>query len=176
MSEETKQPPPRRMVVVVGVDLSDVSGHLLARARDLVRSVDNAELHLVHVIPDPLLWAAEPPHRSVLDTRPQMGLARQRLQLLCDSVLKDSRARIILHTPVGRTADEVTRIARQVGADIIVVEMHERAGLRRVFHHSVVARITRTAPCSVLAIRDPSRVASQTRARQPEMASRAASS
>jgi hypothetical protein len=54
--------------------------------------------------------------------------------------------------------------------------MHERAGLRRVFHHSVVARITRTAPCSVLAIRDPSRVASQTRARQPEMASRAASS
>ncbi len=176
MSEETKQQPARRMVVVVGVDLSNVSGHLLARARDLVRSIESAELHLVHVIPDPLLWAAEPPHPSILDTRPQTDLARQKLQQLCDSVLKECRARIVLHTPVGRTADEISRIARESGADIIVVEMHERGGLRRVFHHSVVARITQTAPCSVLAIRDPSsRVASQARARQPEMGSRAAS-
>jgi nucleotide-binding universal stress UspA family protein len=174
MSEETKHQPTKHMVVVVGVDLSDVSGHLLARARDLVRSIDNAELHLVHVIPDPLLWAAEPPHPSVLDTRPQAELAQLKLQQLCDSIMKGSRARVVLHTPVGRTADQITRVAREARADIIVVEMHERGGLRRVFHHSVVARITQTAPCSVLAIRDPARAAPQARARQPEMGSRAA--
>ena len=50
---------------------------------------------------------------------------------------------------------ELTRIARETAADIIVVEVHDHPP--RVFHHSVVARIARTAPCSVLAIRKPAR-------------------
>ena len=50
MSEETKREERRRIVLVVGLDLSDVSEHLLLTARNLVRSVDEAELHLVHVV------------------------------------------------------------------------------------------------------------------------------
>src|SRR4029077_517341 len=42
--------PRTRLVLVVGVDLSEVSPHLLATARSLVRSVDEAEMHVVHVV------------------------------------------------------------------------------------------------------------------------------
>jgi len=159
MNEELKNDPPKRMVVVVGIDLSEVSAHLLARARDLVRSIDDADLHLVHVVVDPLRWAAGPVHPSLLDTHPQVDLAQEKLHQLSNSVLGTSRAQVFLHTPVGNAADQITRLAREVHADIIVVEMHERSGLQRVFHRSSVPRITQTAPCSVLAIRDPVRVA-----------------
>jgi nucleotide-binding universal stress UspA family protein len=151
------------MVVVVGVDLSDVSEHLVARTRDLVRRVDDPELHIVHVVPGPLPWVpvdSTMPSAIATISRAETSRAeeaRQDLQALCDAVLEGSRARVILHTPVGRPADEINRIARQVGADVIVVEVHDHHRMRRVFHHSVVARIARNGPCSVLAIRDPAR-------------------
>jgi nucleotide-binding universal stress UspA family protein len=147
------------MVVVVGVDLSDVSEHLLSRARDLVCRVDDAALHIVHVMPVPLSWVpvdSTLPSAAIATTS-RVEEARRDLQALCDAVLEGSRARVVLHTPVGRAADEIIRIARQVGADVIVVEVHDHHGMSRMFHHSVVARIARNGPCSVLAIRDPAR-------------------
>src|SRR5258708_4756014 len=50
MSKETNHGATGRTVVVTGVDLSDVSEHLLAKVRDLVRSPQDAELHVVHVV------------------------------------------------------------------------------------------------------------------------------
>ena len=160
MSQETKREGGSHMVVVVGIDLSEVSEHLLSRARDLVRSVDDAALHVVHVVPGPLPWV---PVDSALPSAVAIASraedAQRDLQGICGAVLQGLRARVALHTPIGRPADELTRIAREVAADLIVVEVHDHDRLRRVFHHSVVARIARTGPCSVLAIRDPARVA-----------------
>jgi nucleotide-binding universal stress UspA family protein len=146
------------MVVVVGLDLSDVSEHVLARARDLLRSIDDAELHVVHVIQPPSLghMLVQPVRATGNGTSDNTESARRQLQGFCDTVVPRSKAQVVLHTPVGRPADELTRIARETAADIIVVEVHDHT--RRVFHHSVVARIARSAPCSVLAIRDPERV------------------
>ncbi|HEY8091933.1 MAG TPA: universal stress protein, partial [Polyangiaceae bacterium] len=74
---------------------------------------------------------------------------------LWDSLARGSKARVVVHTPVGRAANELTRIAREVGADVIVLEAHARGASRRIFHRSLLARVTRTAPCSVLALRGP---------------------
>jgi hypothetical protein len=62
-----------------------------------------------------------------------------------------------VHTPIGDAAEELTRIAAEVGADMVVVEAHEHGASkpRRVFHRSMLARITTTAPCTVLTIRRP---------------------
>jgi nucleotide-binding universal stress UspA family protein len=160
MGEASKREVRSHMIVVVGVDLSDVSEHVLARACDLLRSIDDAELHVVHVVqPHPLRQLLlEPMRPAGAGTHPDSESARRRLQAICDSVVSRTQARVFLHTPVGRPADELTRIARETAADIIVVEVHEHT--RRVFHHAVVARIARTAPCSLLAIRDPERTAS----------------
>ena len=158
MNQDSKHEAPSRMVVVVGVDLSDVSEHLMARARDLVCRVDNAELHVVHVMQSPLPWVpVDSMMPSAVAMAPHTEEAKRDLQGLCDAVLEGSHARVILHTPVGRAPDEITRIAREVGADVIVVEVHDHRGMRRFLHHSVVASIARNGPCSVLAIRDPAR-------------------
>ncbi len=50
MKADTERPKPSRIVLVVGVDLSDVSEHLLAQARALIGPVDEAETHVVHVV------------------------------------------------------------------------------------------------------------------------------
>jgi nucleotide-binding universal stress UspA family protein len=157
MIETGKREARSHMVVVVGVDLSDVSEHVLARARDLVRSIDDAELHVVHVVePQPLrhlVFESLRPANTGARSDPEHALGE--LQGFCESSLPGSRERVVLHTPVGRPADELARIALKTAADIIVVEVHDHP--RRVFHHAVVARLARIAPCSVLAIRDPGR-------------------
>jgi len=156
MSEEGKRER-SRIVLVVGVDLSDVSEHLLGKARDLVHSVDDAELHVVHVVhPEPLRERLSEPIRSegVAWRARVTHYARWELQRLCERIVHGSNARFTMHTPVGRAADELARIARDVGADVIVVEAHDHAHTRGMFHRSVVARIAATAPCSVLTIRD----------------------
>jgi universal stress protein A len=145
------------MVVVVGVDLSDVSKHVLMTARDLVRSIDDAELHVVHVVEPPPFghFVLESLRPTDLSARADRDLVRRQLEGFCESSLPGSRERVVLHTPVGRPADELSRVARETAADIIVVEVHDHP--IRVFHHAVVARLARNAPCSVLAIRDRAR-------------------
>jgi hypothetical protein len=157
MVETQKREGRSHMVVVVGVDLSDVSEHVLARARDLLRSIDDAELHVVHVVePQPFQRLVLESLRSTdAGARSDPECARRELQGFCESSVPGSREHVVLHTPVGRPANELARIALKTAADIIVVEVHEHA--LRVFHHAVVARLTRIAPCSVLAIRDPRR-------------------
>jgi nucleotide-binding universal stress UspA family protein len=157
MSEET-QTQLSHIVVVVAVDLSDVSEHLLAKARDLVRSVDEAELHVVHVVrPESLRERlTEPVGSRGTSTQALAQSAQWELEQLCRTVVEGSRARWVVHTPVGRAAAEVTRVAREIGADIIVLEVHDHAR-RRIFHRSVAARIAEMATCSVLAIRERKR-------------------
>jgi nucleotide-binding universal stress UspA family protein len=164
MNQQQSSPNLSHIMVVVGVDLSDVSEHLLAQTRDLVRSVDDAELHVVHVVrPESLRERlTEPMGSEGNSTRALADSAKWELEQLCESVVQGSGARWIVHTPVGRTADEITRVARDVGADIIVLEAREH-DRPRPFHRSVVARIVRTAGCSVLTIRDPKRASSPPR-------------
>lgn len=147
--------PLTRLVLVVGVDLSDVSAHLLATARSLVRSVDEAELHVVHVVHSESLVQrlAEPTGSVGLADRAQTESARFELERLCGVIVQGAAIRVVVHTPVGHPAQEINRIASEVGAGIIVIEAHDPSSPRRLLHRSVVARIARTAPCSVLTVR-----------------------
>jgi nucleotide-binding universal stress UspA family protein len=153
---QNAQHQPNRIVLVVGLDLTELSEHLLAKARDLVASAENAELHVVHVVrPLPLRERlGEPVHSEEgPETRALKEAARYELASLCRRIVESSPARWTVHVRVGRTADQLARVAKQVGADFVVVEAHDRAVMHRMFHRSVVARIARCAPCSVLTIR-----------------------
>jgi nucleotide-binding universal stress UspA family protein len=144
-----------RVVVVIGVDLSDVSEHLLQTARDLVRQVDEPDLHVVHVVrPDPLPTRLAVPLQSMhIAERANLESANWELERLCRSILGGGRGNVTIHTPVGGAADELIRIATEVKADVVVIEAHERAGRRHLLGRSVVARIAARAPCSVVAVR-----------------------
>jgi nucleotide-binding universal stress UspA family protein len=68
-----------------------------------------------------------------------------------------------VHIPVGHPAVELTRVANRVRADLVVLEPHghEKLAFRKLFRRSLVARIARNAPCTVLAIRKPRPVAEE---------------
>lgn len=160
---ETEQP--SRIVLVVGVDLTNVSEHLLAQTRALIRPVDEAEVHVVHVVsPEPpFLRLVRPRDAKDAGAVYEVERAQAVLERLSNSLGRSPRTRVIVHTPVGAAADELARVAAEVGADILVIEAHEHDGRDplRVFRRSVVKHIASAAPCTVLTIRRPRRLAGE---------------
>jgi nucleotide-binding universal stress UspA family protein len=55
----------------------------------------------------------------------------------------------------GDQATEILRVARKVGADLIVMGTHGRSMLPRLLMGSVAERVVRAAPCPVLTVRVP---------------------
>jgi nucleotide-binding universal stress UspA family protein len=161
MSAQAQDQQPSRIVIVVGVDLSNVSEHLLEKTRSLLRPVDEAEVHVVRVIrPEPpllrLVRPKEEPHAGVVH---EVESAQRALERLSASLVHNPQTRVIIHTPIGSPPVELARIAAEVGADLIVIEAHEHDGREphRVFHRSVADVIASTAPCTVLTLRTPRR-------------------
>jgi nucleotide-binding universal stress UspA family protein len=153
---------PSRVVLVVGVDMSSVSEHLLTQTRALIRPVDEAEIHVVHVVsPEPpFLRLVRPTDEKDAGAVYEVERAQLVLERLSAALVHNDKTRVIVHTPVGAAADELARIAEEVSADILVIEAHEHDGHEpfRVFHRSVVDHIASTAPCTVLTIRRPHRL------------------
>jgi nucleotide-binding universal stress UspA family protein len=150
--------PPHRLVLLVGIDLTEVSEHLLMTTRRLIGSGEDVVLHVVHVVHKESLQTRlnEPITSPPTDSAESVGhvaAARFELEALCRRVVDGSKAEVIVHTPVGDPSDELARIAREIGASIVVVEAHDRPWRARLFHRSVAARIGREAPCSVLTVR-----------------------
>ena len=157
MTAAASQGKKNRIVLIVGLDFDDTSEHLLRSVRALTRGADEAELHLVHVvhaetvserISEPIAspWAGE---------RGRVRIAQWEMERLCEAVDTGTAAHVVVHTPTGRPVAELTRLAREVGADAIVVEAHDQhpSGPRHFFHRSVAAGLARSAPCSVLTVR-----------------------
>src|SRR4029077_8709598 len=104
-----------RVVLVVGVDLTDISEKLVATARDLVRFALEAELHVVHVVaPESLAMRLQEPLGAVgIADRANIESAQFLLNRLREGILGSADLRVIVHTPVGATARELVRIARE---------------------------------------------------------------
>ncbi len=49
--------------------------------------------------------------------------------------------------------DAIARMAKRIGADLVVVGTHGRTGLARVALGSVAERVVALAPCPVLTVR-----------------------
>ena len=60
-------------------------------------------------------------------------------------------------TSVGHTADEITQIAKEKGADLVVSATHGRSGLKRLILGSVTERLMRTLPCPMYIVRSMER-------------------
>jgi nucleotide-binding universal stress UspA family protein len=178
MNANTLSEQPSRIVLVVGIDMSSVSEHLLAQVRGLLGRADEAEVHVVHVVP------AEPPYLRLVRPKDEKDAgavyavehAQVALERLCASLGNDPQTRVFMHTPVGDAAGQLARVAADVGADILVIEAHEHDSRDplRVFRRSVADHTASTAPCSVLTIRQPRGAAPESMPERP--VSRAADS
>lgn len=156
MDVEVQERTRARAVVVVGVDLNDSSEHLWATARDLVCSYSDMELHVVHVVAHerlPKRLVRAPDLRRAKDALASGEAVKERVERLCREISLRKGARLVIHTPVGDASRELIRVAREVGADVIVLEAPDRSEARSIFARSAVGRIATAAPCSVLTVR-----------------------
>jgi len=150
--------------VVVGVDFSDYSQIALDAAID---QSGDGELHALCVLDLPASRLSKGPPLSIQEasaTLTQVVEAR-----LTEKAGQAGKLRAFIHIRLGVPARELADLAREVGADLLVVGTHGRRGMRRLFLGSVAERVLRAAPCPVLVARAPA-VAGREVAPEPELA------
>ncbi|HET9622024.1 MAG TPA: universal stress protein [Kofleriaceae bacterium] len=138
-------------LILVPTDFSDRATAALDYAVDLAAAL-GARLCLAHVV-------------SVADTPSEYGLsmtaamiekACERQHARLDELSAARAGRATFAPGVITTGDpraEIEHVARQVGADLIVMGTRGRRGLPRLVLGSVAETVLRVAPCPVLLVR-----------------------
>lgn len=112
-----------------------------------------AELHLLHVLQDPIAvlpesgFAVAPPTVNLPELT---AAADQGLAAIAAAEPGKAGPRVIRN---GLPAEEIVRYATEAGIDLIVLGTHGRTGLAHVLLGSVAEKVVRKAPCGVLTVR-----------------------
>jgi nucleotide-binding universal stress UspA family protein len=137
--------------ILVPIDLDDPAPQLIDYAIALAAKLD-AGIHLLHVVPWPLIGAEIP----VALTEAAMGDIMKRKQQELDQIVAAHTGKVPIGLAVLKSGDArtaITAMARNLGADLIVMGTHGRRGVSRLVLGSVAESVARTAPCPVLLVR-----------------------
>jgi nucleotide-binding universal stress UspA family protein len=144
-------------IVLVGLDLSEPGGRAWRFAFDLAAMKgQDSEVHAVIVG----ARAMEPSVRDIATPGVSTGKggggdAAPRLPLkVLEHRSAGGEARLMaMHYRSGRPDRAIVQLAREIGADVIVVATQSTTRLMRLFGGSVADWITRNAPCPVVVVR-----------------------
>ncbi|HET9620815.1 MAG TPA: universal stress protein [Kofleriaceae bacterium] len=140
---------------MVAFDFSSHGRVVLDRAVALASRAPFHVLHFVTAI-DPHGGVAAVPRHGAVDFR---YADEVRAAMLADigSALQASpvasELHFFVHARIGKPADEILQLAREIGADLILVGTHGRTGLAQLVLGSVAERVVREAECPVLVAR-----------------------
>jgi nucleotide-binding universal stress UspA family protein len=136
--------------VVIGADSSPTASRAMDRAIGVARSM-GSELHIVTAY-------KKRPSQAAVD-RPEELATSVSSVAIADSLLEDlaSRARFagltpVTHTRKGDPVDAILDVAREVGADLIVVGSKGMTGVGRITG-SVPDAVSHKADCCTLIVR-----------------------
>jgi nucleotide-binding universal stress UspA family protein len=137
--------------VVVGYDFSRSGRAALRRAVALAGRAPSHVLHVVCVI-DPKEAIPSIPSYNGVDhmyaARVQEALAAEAQQELDKADVQGS-VHFFVHARIGKAAPEILTLAREVGADLIIVGSKGMTGLERLILGSTSEQVVREAGCSV---------------------------
>jgi nucleotide-binding universal stress UspA family protein len=126
--------------VVVGYDLSNSGRAALERAITLAVRAPFHVLHFVRVLDTRSSYEdADKQHDEVAE------LVGQQLRIANAS----DRIHFFVHARIGKAADEILAVAREVGADLIIVGTKGLTGVERMMLGSVAEKVVREAGCTV---------------------------
>jgi nucleotide-binding universal stress UspA family protein len=146
--------------ILVPTDFSAPSDAALECARSVATRF-GASLHLLHVAEDPYraMYSAEvyvPEIEGLREEILDIALGRLKHRVTPQDVSE-------LHTTtaavVGTPASSIVEYAEAQDIDLIVMGTHGRGGMSHLLMGSVAERVVRTAPCPVLIVRGPGKVA-----------------
>lgn len=139
-----------RQSILVPIDFSEASLEALRDAISLAESP--ALVHAVHVLPD--LRSEADYLREAMTMSQDEREARARATLI-DMLAENGAEAVDAIVCVGSAGEEITRVARELGCDLIVMPTHGRKGVSRLLLGSVAERVLRLAHCPVLVTRGP---------------------
>ena len=133
--------------VVIAVDFSESSQHVIDRALELVDN-DNSRLVLAHVVePIPKVWGMESYATSPDDLQDKiLAKSREMLAELADKAGISER-RVMLGGP----ATKIRELQDEYGADAIVIGSHGHSGWKMMLGSTAVS-LLHGATCDVLTV------------------------
>jgi nucleotide-binding universal stress UspA family protein len=141
--------------IVVPLDLTESSQTIADWAIEWGERA-RARLVLLHVLP-PVHVYAGPVFIDPAGFDEQYFQARQcaeeRLRPIADQA-RECGVEATVHVRVGSAAEEILVLARDFGADLIVIGTHGRKGLAHVVLGSTAEKVVRLAPCPVFVVKE----------------------
>lgn len=134
---------PRPVQVVVAFDFSPSAELALARAIEIAARAPQHVLHIVTALDATTYDAAD---------QVQRGIAERAIAAL-DGRPNAAEVQFYVHARIGKPVDEILGLARDVGADLIVIGSHGKTGIERALLGSVSERVVREAGCPVMVAR-----------------------
>jgi nucleotide-binding universal stress UspA family protein len=142
--------------LLVPLDGSDLAERVFPYAETLAR-MSNAEITLLQVAPtaSSLVALAATPAPEAVDyvaiAKKIRGEATTYLTSAAERL--GARGLNVRHLVVeGTAAAEITRLARDLGTELIAMTTHGRGGIERVVFGSVADEVVRTAPCPIFLV------------------------
>jgi nucleotide-binding universal stress UspA family protein len=126
--------------IVVGNDFSEASGFAFDQAARVARSVPGSDLHVVHVV-------------EVEASAERTKQLASQLRLYLEEKVKAlgglEHQAVGIHVRCGKPARELAQLAKDVGADLLVVGALKGPHLKQLVLGSVAERLLLAAPCPV---------------------------
>jgi nucleotide-binding universal stress UspA family protein len=140
--------------ILLATDGSEEAELAALRAVDLARSTDS-ELHVVHVGVIPSFLRSDP------GTRGYDGKLYEQIEEVSRERLRKQSWRVKVaggtvtgtHLRMGKVDLEIVGLAKELGADLIIMGCRGHRGIRRAIEGSTSDAVIRHAPCPVLVVR-----------------------
>lgn len=140
--------------ILFASDFSRASGKAFTTAVKTAKA-SHATLNIVHVLapftpiaPDQYIG---PDTWQEIDEQSRRWATRQLDALAAKA--KKAGVRVKVFLVEGHPAKEVTRFARKLRADLLVIGTHGRTGFAKLFLGSIASQIVATAKCPVMTVR-----------------------
>jgi nucleotide-binding universal stress UspA family protein len=154
-------------VILAAVDYSPSGDLAFERALTLATEKRLVAVHVVNVLPvyqAGVVVSDEGAAPPLAGSLPSIADASEQLRAYTQRKVDEFRAsrgslslsfldRIVAHQRVDVPSEEISRLAAEIEADLVVVGTHGRRGLTRLLLGSVAEGVVRAAPCPVLVVR-----------------------
>jgi len=137
--------------ILVPLDFSPASLKALDYAVSMAKQF-HAAIHLVHVYPPDEAASAPGAGHLLLQSAEAIERLNEELTGIHRKHAPMFRPENC-HIRGGRPYEEIVRVAREIGADLIVLSTRGHSGLKHLLLGSTTERVVRSAPCPVLVVR-----------------------
>ena len=135
--------------ILVPTDFSKISHKALEYAVPIAKQF-GARITMLHVI-EPLPYPVDLTYVPLGEGFPIQPIEED-LNALAKRMVEPQLLKEVL-VRVGPAYEEITNVARDCEADLIVITTHGRTGIRHVVMGSTAERVVRHSPCPVLVVR-----------------------